>query len=102
MNTHDSTRRPPRIPPPLASAWGDDEFGLWAAFELRHTDGKVIQRMRWIEPGTFWMGSPEDEPERHVRGGYTEGPRHLVTLTRGLWLADTTCAQELWTAVMGS
>ncbi len=68
-------------------------FGLWAEFEVRD----VRQRMRWIEPGEFWMGSPDDEPERHS----DEGPRHRVRITQGFWLADTSCTQALWQAVMG-
>jgi formylglycine-generating enzyme required for sulfatase activity len=32
----------------------------------------------WIPPGTFWMGSPEEEPGRYEN----EEPRHRVTLTR--------------------
>jgi formylglycine-generating enzyme required for sulfatase activity len=52
--------------------------------------------MRWIPPGEFQMGSPEDEPER----GDNEA-RHRVTLTRGLWLAETACTQGLWREVMG-
>jgi formylglycine-generating enzyme required for sulfatase activity len=35
----------------------------------------------WIPPGTFLMGSPEDEKGR--RG---EGPQTRVTLTRGFWM----------------
>ncbi|MBA2594891.1 MAG: formylglycine-generating enzyme family protein [Gammaproteobacteria bacterium] len=46
----------------------------------------------------FLMGSPEDEPERHD----DEGPRQMVTLTRGLWLADSACTQALWRTVMGA
>ncbi|MDP2867443.1 MAG: formylglycine-generating enzyme family protein [Methyloversatilis sp.] len=56
------------------------------------------QRLRWIEPGEFWMGSPEDEPERWEG----EGPRHRVRIGRGFWLADNACTQALWAAVMGS
>ena len=58
--------------------------------------GRLVQRLRWIEPGSFWMGSPADEPERWDK----EGPRHLVTLSRGFWLADTACTQALWQRVM--
>ena len=65
----------------------------WSKFKV----GNVVQRMRWIEPGTFWMGSPEDEPER-----FDNETRHRVTLTRGYWLADTACTQALWQEVMGS
>jgi formylglycine-generating enzyme required for sulfatase activity len=57
----------------------------------------VVQSFRWIEPGTFWMGSPDDDPERSG----DEGPRHDVTISRGFWLADTACTQALWQAVMG-
>ncbi|NBC33981.1 MAG: SUMF1/EgtB/PvdO family nonheme iron enzyme [Alphaproteobacteria bacterium] len=95
-----AARFPPRFPPPFAAAWGDDEFGLWAEFHLPATegDGSIVQRLRWIEPGTFLMGSPEDEPQRLD----DEGPQHLVTISRGFWLADTACNQALWQAVTGN
>jgi formylglycine-generating enzyme required for sulfatase activity len=93
-----SARFPAAFPPPFADAWGDDPYGLWAEFALSGAAGDVIQRLRWIEPGSFLMGSPKDEPERDE----DEGPRHVVTLTRGLWLADTACTQALWQAVTGS
>jgi formylglycine-generating enzyme required for sulfatase activity len=59
--------------------------------------GEVEQRMRWIEPGTFVMGSPEGEAGRLE----WEGPQHEVMLTEGYWLADTPCTQALWQEVMG-
>ena len=93
-------RFPDPFPPPFASAWGDDANGVWAEFKVR-SEGKargVVQRLRWIEPGTFLMGSLEDEPERLD----DEGPRHAVTLTRGFWLADSACTQALWRAVTGT
>ena len=92
-------RYPEPFPPPFADAWGDDEYGLWAEFHLplAGAERPVIQRLRWIEPGTFLMGSPEDEPQR----SYNEGPQHLVRLTWGYWLADTACTQALWLAVLG-
>lgn len=92
MNYNDRTFPDP-FPPDCATAWGDDRFGLWFDFEI----GGVTQRMRWIEPGTFWMGSPETELHRYAN----ESPRHLVTLTEGYWLADTACTQALWKAVVG-
>ena len=84
---------PERFPLPWASAWGDDEYGLW----LRLTVGDARQRFRWIAPGTFPMGSPADEAER-----YDDEIQHSVTLTRGYWLADTACTQALWRAVQGN
>lgn len=95
----DTFRFPNPFPPPFASAWGDDEFGLWVDFSLpasEHNES-VTQRLRWIEAGTFLMGSPDDEPERLDN----EGPQHEVTISQGFWLADTACTQALWLAVMG-
>ena len=83
----------PWAEPDWATASGRDQFGLWASFEL----GGVEQRMRWIPPGRFLMGSPEAEDGRFD----WEGPQHEVVLTEGFWLAETPCVQELWRAVMG-
>ncbi|MGH8549827.1 MAG: SUMF1/EgtB/PvdO family nonheme iron enzyme [Methylococcales bacterium] len=81
------------MPPDWASGWGEDQFGVWVAF----TVDEVTQRMRWIAPGRFTMGSPQDEPGRYD----DEGPRHEVILIRGYWMFDTPCTQALWQAVMG-
>lgn len=83
---------PPRFPAPWAVAYGEDRHGLWEAFEL----AGVRQVLRWIPPGQFLMGSPEDEP-----GHRDDERQHPVTLTQGFWLADTACTQALWLAVMG-
>ncbi len=73
-------------------ALGVDETGLYADVTIEG----VTQRFRWILPGTFLMGSPEDEPERG-----DDERQHEVTLSAGFWLADTACTQALWQAVMG-
>jgi formylglycine-generating enzyme required for sulfatase activity len=75
-----------------ARAYGEDEFGLWQAFEV----GGVRQVLRWIPPGRFLMGSPETEPERG-----SDEIQHEVVLTKGHWLADTACTQAIWRAVTG-
>lgn len=80
-------------PPAWAKDWGRDQYGAWATFEV----DAVRQRLRWMPPGTFRMGSPESEEGRHS----DEGPLHDVTLTRGFWLFDTLVTQELRQAVMG-
>jgi formylglycine-generating enzyme len=49
----------------------------------------------WIAPGTFMMGSPEDEPERH-----DDETLHRVTLTRGYYLQTTPVTQGQWQALM--
>ncbi|MEN0062437.1 MAG: formylglycine-generating enzyme family protein [Myxococcota bacterium] len=73
---------------------GVDEFGLWGELAVE----EVTHRLRWVEPGTFLMGSPDNE-----RGRFEcEGPQHKVRLTRGFWLGETPVAQVLWAAVMGS
>ncbi len=78
-------------PPSWATAWGEDRYGVFVVFEI----GGVEQRLRWIRPGRFWMGSPEEE-----QGRDDDEIRHRVTLTAGFWLADTPCTQALWLAVM--
>ena len=56
-----------------------------------------MQRLRWIPPGRFQMGSPEDEEGRYP----DEGPQHEETIPSGFWMFDTPCTQALWEAVMG-
>ncbi|MBN2444116.1 MAG: formylglycine-generating enzyme family protein [Spirochaetales bacterium] len=75
------------------SDYGEDETGIWAAFTVKG----VRQLFRWIGPGEFTMGSPKEERER-----LSEETPHHVKLTHGYWMAETTCTQELWEAVMGS
>lgn len=83
---------PQPFPPPWASAFGDDPFGLWVEVSVRG----VHQRLRWIAPGEFQMGSPGGE------GGWSEErPQHVVRITQGYWLADTACTQAFWLAVVG-
>jgi len=79
--------------PPWASEIGRDAYGLWGVLDV---DG-VRQRLRWMPPGRFWMGSPEDDREAFD----AEKPRHEVLLSRGFWLFDTPCTQALWQVVMG-
>jgi formylglycine-generating enzyme len=81
-------------PPTWASAWGQDQYGPWVALCV----GEVEQRLRWIPPGRFLMGSPDSDREASGQ----EKPRHEVQLTRGFWLFDTPCTQGLWQEVMGA
>lgn len=78
--------------PQWAKAIGRDRFGLWVDIEVE----TVIQRMRWISPGQFVMGSPKGENGRYD----DEGPQHNVILSKGYWLFDTPCTQALWQVVM--
>jgi sulfatase modifying factor 1 len=89
---HIHTVFPEEFPEPWASDWGEDDYGLFMGFTYK--GGR--QDFRWIEPGTFLMGSPADESER-----IDDETQHEVTLTKGFWLADTPVTQALWEAVMG-
>ncbi|MBJ6609519.1 MAG: SUMF1/EgtB/PvdO family nonheme iron enzyme [Candidatus Thiothrix moscowensis] len=70
---------------------GNDKYGRYADLTVEG----ITQRFRWIEPGTFWMGSMGSE-----NGRLDREIRHQVTLTTGFWLADTACSQALWQVVM--
>lgn len=50
----------------------------------------------WVEPGTFWMGSPEDEAGRWP----DEGPRHQVGISLGFWLGVVPVTQGQYSRVM--
>ena len=52
--------------------------------------------MNWIEPGTFLMGSPEDE-----LGRFDDETQHQVTLTKGYWLGKYEVTQAQYEAVTG-
>lgn len=57
----------------------------------------IGQRFIYLPPGRYLMGSPESEAER-----FDSETQHPAVLTQGVWMADTTCTQALWQAVMGS
>jgi formylglycine-generating enzyme required for sulfatase activity len=93
VNEHAQVTYPPTpFAPYWATGWGEDECGLFAEFDL----AGIEHRMRWIGPGTFMMGSPENEP-----GRYDDETLHQVALTHGFWLGETACTQAMWEAVMG-
>jgi len=78
--------------PRWASWFGRDEFGIFADLKV----GGVVQQFRLIRPGTFLMGSPEDEP-----GRFDDETQHEVTLTESFWIGDSPVTQEFWEEVMG-
>jgi len=53
--------------------------------------------MIWVEPGTFMMGSPEDELGRE-----SDEYQHQVTLTQGYWLGRYEVTQAQYEAIMGT
>lgn len=59
--------------PDWADDWGWKEYGAWASFSVHAADGsRILQRVRWIRPGHFMMGSAKDEEGRYE----DEGPGH--------------------------
>ncbi len=83
---------PALFPAPWASEWGFDEYGLWQSLQINDE----VYRLRYIPPGNFLMGSPEDELGRDA-----DEQQHPVEITQGFWLGETTVTQALWQAVMG-
>jgi len=79
--------------PPWATSFGSDEHGTYATIDLVPGHPTVF---RWIPPGRFLMGSPENEQRRCC-----DETQHWVTITQGFWLAETPCTQAEWLAVMG-
>ena len=83
-----------KIKPPFwASYWGEDEHGAWISLVYKD----IEHSFRWIHPGEFWMGSANNEKDRLERE-----TRHRVRISKGFWMAETTCTQALWQAVMGN
>ncbi|WP_436515518.1 formylglycine-generating enzyme family protein [Ekhidna sp. To15] len=64
-------------------------------FELT---GGVKITMIWVEPGSFTMGSPEDEAGRNI----AREKQHEVIITKGFWLAETEFTQSDWEKIMGT
>jgi formylglycine-generating enzyme required for sulfatase activity len=89
-------RMPNVVPetPAWAETFGVDRYGLFAGV----TVGKSSQMLRWIEPGSFRMGSPEGELGRWE----DEGPQHDVTIPDGFWMGQTPVTQASYEAVIGS
>lgn len=78
---------------------GADEPGLVSStcrLRVLADDGMAPGAFVYIPPGTFTMGSPEDEPGRWGN----EGPQHQVTLTKGFYMAQYEVTEEWWAEVM--
>jgi len=76
----------------LPSQWtadiGKDPYGEWLS--LNYNDAQ--QCFRWIKRGQFMTGTLHDNTGRYDK------PRQ-VKLTKGFWMADTTCTQTFWQAI---
>jgi formylglycine-generating enzyme required for sulfatase activity len=72
---------------------GVDTKGVWADIPI----GATIQRMRFLFPGTFVLGSPKNEEGREI-----EEEQRKTTLTKGFWMADSEATQKMWIGVIGN
>ena len=81
----------------LAPAGPGAERPAAAEPAARHTIADLGLDLLRVEPGTFLMGSPDDEPGRNK----VEGPQRRVTLTQPFWLGRTEVTQAQYAAVVG-
>jgi len=58
--------------------------------------GDVLMRFAWCPPGSFLMGSEEEEAYSE------EQPAHRVTLTKGFYMGIHPVTQAQWKSIMGS
>src|SRR5262245_9172878 len=77
---------PPNFPFDGAAARRyQQEYAGWLGVPVEFVNGEGLTLVL-VPPGTFLMGSPDDEPG-HNAGGYDES-RHAVTLTRPFYLGQ--------------
>ncbi len=57
----------------------------------------VVMLMKWCPPGSFLMGSPQDEEDRFDNENQVQ-----VTLSQGFWMGQTQVTHTQWQAVMGN
>jgi formylglycine-generating enzyme required for sulfatase activity len=58
---------------------------------------KLSLRCIWVPPGKFFMGEPYYQCPH-----WQEDPPHMVTLTKGFYMAEHPITQEMFEAVVGS
>lgn len=95
--THRGEVRLRELGGPVMPAWaatsGRDQHGRWVEARL----GSLTLRLRWMPPARFTMGSPPDEAGRDPDEAAVQ-----VRLTRGIWIAERECPQDLFTALTGT
>ena len=78
--------------------WADKSAPATAKRFYRAVAMEAPPNMVFIPPGTFRMGSPEDEQDRESN----EGPQTAVTISRGYWMGKYEVTQGEYEAVMGT
>ena len=77
--------------------WTDKSAPATGKRFYRAVTMKAPENMVFIPPGTFRMGSPEDEVGRSPR----EGPQTAVTISRGFWMGKYEVTQGEYLEVVG-
>jgi len=86
------------ISDPESPEAGSRDFGIKGDTIVDHSKTNSLgMKFVFIQPGTFTMGSPDDEPGRD-----DWERQHHVTLTQGFYMQTTEVTQGQWLAVMGS
>ena len=67
----------------------------------RAVESGAVTNLVFIPPGTFRMGSPENEVGR-ADNPSNEGPQSAVRISRGFWMGKYEVTQKDYMAVMGS
>jgi formylglycine-generating enzyme required for sulfatase activity len=78
--------------------WADKSAPVTGKRFYRAVAMEAPTNMVFIPPGTFRMGSPENEEGRWE----AEGPQTAVTISRGYWMGKHEVTQEEYEAVMGN
>ena len=78
--------------------WVDKQASATGTRFYRATAMEPPINMVFIPPGTFRMGSPDDEADRFAP---YEGPQKAVLISRGFWMGKYEVTQGDYEAVMG-
>lgn len=88
-------RRPGGVGEVIITVSSDEIYGVSAELKMMSAIGleSPVQRLRWVPQGAFAMGS--------VNGPTEDGRLGTASLSRGFWIADTTCSRALWRWLTG-
>ena len=85
----------PKVPPGFEILKGPANDTDGCASEIRHIATGI--EMIYVAPGEFMMG-----PLKLEEGGYNDGIRHKVRLTKPYYIGKYEVTQEQWEKVMGN
>ena len=83
--------------------WFDPSAPATGSRFYRAAESAVPTNMVFIRPGTFRMGSPEDEVGRNIVDAEVgEGPQTAVTISRGFWMGKHEVTQAEYLELIGT